>query len=201
MTVVKHEIYLTGISGRMINLSADFLAILEYGRLEYPTELFYENLRTFKNFGFMKDWIERSRIKYPNSDWGNKWYVRDEESYIEIGGMGGIVFLLTNKCCLVSHYISWGHFVMEGDAEDIQNNLRSLIREIAANIGTNQAIYIPDSSYKASKVQDLFYDDKEYHLLKSWLLSNCGEPTVRISDIYDVSSNRINTNGYIVDFF
>jgi hypothetical protein len=182
-------------------MGADFTAIIGFNRSEHPIELLYEDLKIFRNFQFTKQWIEDLMERYPNSNWGNSWYVSNEDSYIEIGGMGGMVLLLTDKCCMVSHYIRWHHFIMDNSEIDVQKNLRLLIKEVASNIGANQALYIPDSTYTTSKAQDLFYDGKEYSQIAKWLLYECGEPAVRISDLFDSSSNEISTNGYYIDCF
>ncbi|MNE96167.1 hypothetical protein D3C80_1943370 [compost metagenome] len=77
---------------------------------------------------------------------------------------------------------------------------------MAGYFSSDYAIYVPDSGSRESGVLDFIWDDendenKDIEHIKNWLLSRCGAPKEKISDIYKEHEDYWDSEGYYVDYF
>lgn len=182
-------------------MGADFVAILGYKQEENAIVTFFEKIKKYEGFEMLKGFIHSLESEFPETDWGQKWYIDEQDNYIEIGGRGGFTFYFSERCCMVNHHIRWLTFILDDVGMNTQTNLRKIMNEVAKCLGVNLAIYIPDSAYSSSRVQDLFYDGKELNDILTWLEYNCGDPVNHISEMYNESLKRIVSTGYYIDSF
>ena len=79
-----------------------------------------------------------------------------------------------------------------------RSSLRRVFCELAGVLGATFAIYLPDSGYGCSGVEDLIGEGRSIEEMLQWLRNEIGDPAPSIEAI---RSDPWDGNGYFIDRF
>ena len=128
--------------------------------------------------------------------------IRDEWARghgVRLDGPGGFIWWdIGPRALYANHRSKFTGFVCE--QYGLQMPVRRLCRAMAAALGSDRAIYLPDSGYRISAGADLVYRGGSFDEIASWL-GELQPPSPTIGAIYDDGERGHSTDGYFIDDF
>jgi hypothetical protein len=113
-------------------------------------------------------------------------------------GVAGIHWRVGARVLIGHHYLRFGGFVDERFGN--QRPVRRLCRAIAAELGSERAIYVPDSSSRLENGGNLGETGSSFEEVEAWLRA-IEPPSPTIGAIYRHTGSGYEVNGYFIDDF
>ncbi|WP_144266470.1 hypothetical protein [Paenibacillus curdlanolyticus] len=81
--------------------------------------------------------------------------------------------------------------------------MRQVSFDLARYFSSAYAIYVPDNGFREADIIDFIWEDenKDIEIIKNWLLTRCGAPKGKISDIATEYEDYWEYDGYFIDYF
>jgi hypothetical protein len=96
----------------------------------------------------------------------------------------------------ICHGVRWSSFLTD---QTTRRKTRQVCRHIAAVLGSNQIVYVPDGFLKPEGVLSLMYEGKVVEDMIDWLLKNCGSAAQDIDSILSEEPGTWNENRYYIE--